>query len=330
MKFKKCKQCKNDLPKTKDYFHINNGRKDGFNSVCKKCLSRKNDDNFDIKIWYKNKSDKFKNRWKYNDIKWLYDNYLKLEKKDILNHFNNDISYKTLTNLVYQWDLRKINKKDNWSEEDIRFLISNYPSLPQKELENHFPNRTWDAIKNKASKLNIHRNEKVLFEIRSESHRGFIFSKETRKKLSLIRRGERNHNWKGGISPIVVRLREYTIPWKFDSLKAYGFKCALSFINDGTLEIHHLNKNFSEIVYETFNTLNLPIYNNMSKYSQKERDLIRDKLLELHYRYGLGIPLTKEIHKLFHSIYGNKNNTPEQFDEFKQNYINSSLKNVVI
>lgn len=41
------------------------------------------------------------------------------------------------------------------------------------------------------------------------------------------------------------------------------------------------------------------------------------------------VTLSKEIHKLFHKIYGNKHNTKEQFEEFKNRYNSGEFKEVI-
>lgn len=327
--YKTCKECKEKLPRNKNFFHVNSNRKDGYSSRCKNCVSNKHITEFNIKEWYESRTSKFKNNWNYVDILWLYDNYLRVEKKDLLAYFDNKINYKTITNVIYKWGLRKVEKNDDWSKDDIDFLIVNYPNLSQDKLQDRFKNRTWHSIKMKASKLNVHRSEEMLFEINSESHKGHVVSEETKRKMRLSRRGSKNHNWKGGISPIVVKLRDYTVPWKMESLKKYDYKCALSGINDGTLHVHHLYKNFSEITYEVFDSLNLEIHNDMSRYTKEEELLLMDTMLEFHYKYGLGVPLTNKIHKLFHKEYGLKNNNYEQFKEFEDRYHKGEFRDVV-
>ena len=58
----------------------------------------------------------------------------------------------------------------------------------------------------------------------------------------------------------------------------------------------------------------------ISEYSKEELNNITNLCVELHYKYELGVCLTEEEHKLFHSIYGRENNTIEQYKEFKQQY----------
>ena len=63
-----------------------------------------------------------------------------------------------------------------------------------------------------------------------------------------------------------------------------------------------MNKNFSEILQETMEFLNLPIYKQINKYTDEELKSIEEKCLEMHYKYGLGVCLCEEEHKLFHIL----------------------------
>jgi hypothetical protein len=48
--------------------------------------------------------------------------------------------------------------------------------------------------------------------------------------------------------------------------------------------------------------------------------MLENEVVRLHYNYPMGVCLRKDIHKLFHVLYGSKNNTPEQFNEFQKRY----------
>jgi hypothetical protein len=163
--------------------------------------------------------------------------------------------------------------------------------------------------------------------IKFANHNDVLHAKFVCKSCYLENnQGENHWNWHGGISSLSEYLRVRLNDWKFESLKVYDFKCAITGIHSRDLEIHHLY-NFSGIVNETLEILNLPI-KKVKDYTIEELSNIEKTFNEIHRKYGLGIPLHKDIHKLFHKIYGNKNNTPEQFEEFKRNYINNKYKEV--
>ena len=145
-------------------------------------------------------------------------------------------------------------------------------------------------------------------------------------KASKRQIGNNNHNWKGGITPIVNYLRDNIKQWKLDSMEYCNYKCIIT--GQSFNIIHHLY-GFNNIVRETLNILNLDIYVNVNQYTEEELKLIKDKCLELHYKYGLGVCLCKEMHDLFHKNYGNGNNNIDQFLIFCQRYYNNEFKEVI-
>jgi len=126
--------------------------------------------------------------------------------------------------------------------------------------------------------------------------------------------GENHYEWKGGISPLHEYLRGKLLPWKIDSFKYFNHKCIITNKKKDSL-IHHLYP-FYEILQKVLQDTGLPLYNQINNYSEKELYLLELKCLELHYKYGLGVCINKKIHDEFHSIYGLKNFTPEDFHEF--------------
>lgn len=101
--------------------------------------------------------------------------------------------------------------------------------------------------------------------------------------------GDKNPNWNGGVTPEYQRIRhslEMKL-WRKACMERDKFTCQKTGENGGRLNVHHIN-NFSD-----FSELRTSIEN--------------------------GITLSKEVHKHFHSIYGNKNNNRVQLDEFLTN-----------
>ena len=89
--------------------------------------------------------------------------------------------------------------------------------------------------------------------------------------------------------------------------------------------IHHVNKNFSEILELTFKISNIEIKETIEEYTSEELEKLEKICLMLHYLFGPGVCLTEEEHKLFHSLYGKHDNTKEQFEEFKHRFQNGEF-----
>jgi hypothetical protein len=133
--------------------------------------------------------------------------------------------------------------------------------------------------------------------------------------------GKNHYNWKGGISPLNIYLREHMLSWKYDSAKVFNYRCVIT-NNKKYCLVHHLYP-FNLILRETLNELLFPLYDEINKYTENDLKLIINKCLEIHYKYPLGVCLTKNIHNEFHKKYGYNNFTPEDFQEF---YLNKTGK----
>ena len=114
------------------------------------------------------------------------------------------------------------------------------------------------------------------------------------------KKGEDNPNYNPNLTDEERAVRRtYTEYGEFVKkvLERDNYTCQLSGKRGGKLEVHHLNS-----------------YN----WDKEHRTDIDN-----------GITLTKEIHRLFHKIYGKKHNTKEQFEEFKHRYHNKEFKEVI-
>jgi hypothetical protein len=111
-------------------------------------------------------------------------------------------------------------------------------------------------------------------------------------------------------------MRRKIRDWKNETLKKCDYKCDITKENNRDLEIHHLVP-FRRILDEAILNLNLVSYETVGDYSEPIFIELEKEVLRLHLYYGTGVCLKKDEHSLFHKLYGNKNNTPEQYYEFK-------------
>lgn len=142
------------------------------------------------------------------------------------------------------------------------------------------------------------------------------------EKASETNRGSDHWNWNGGVSEIKHYLRKTIDDWKFKSLEAYDFKCAITGEKAKDLQVHHLTP-FYIIRDEALEELSLPVYEKIGNYSEKELSDLVESIRRKHDE-ELGVPLRYDIHRLFHSEYGNKTNAKD-FEEFKSRYLSGEI-----
>ena len=231
----------------------------------------------------------------------------------------------------------KINSNvEFWTDNEIKLLINNYSTYSNPELIMLFlNNRTISSLEHKSKELNLSKDKQTIN--RLNKNNGILTSirkllnedwqGQDNPQYNSQRFGELNPNYKGGISALYQELRRNINSWKLDSMEFCNYKCMIT--NDKFNVIHHLYS-FDLITQETLSELSLPLYSNISMYTQNELQMIINKCLEIHYRYGFGVCLRYDIHKLFHDNFGYGNNTPEQFSIFKENYNKGIYNNNII
>ncbi len=146
------------------------------------------------------------------------------------------------------------------------------------------------------------------------------------RQLGLDSKGESNPMWKGGITPITNHLRVFAKEWKKQTYVNAKYKCQLTGkqVHGGNSDVHHLYS-FNSIVLDAHAVNNINIKPQVKDYTEEELHKLEEYVAEWHNNTSNGVLLCKEVHKLFHDLYGYGDNTPEQFEEFKQRYLNGEF-----
>lgn len=130
--------------------------------------------------------------------------------------------------------------------------------------------------------------------------------------------GENSSVWLGGVTNINRFLRYHLKDWSNSYIIKNNYVCCVSG-KGGDLHVHH-SKSFNQIRKMIFRNLNMRLRSEIGEYAEDELKEIIKELVKLHDDV-IGFPLKPDIHNLFHSVYGKKSNTIEQFYEFKERYI---------
>ena len=236
------------------------------------------------------------------------------------------------------FDISKSRK--NWTDSEKKIVFENYENIPINELLLLLPNRSVNSINSFARRYNlfsynyktnniwkteeinyIKTHWKILPDklITDDLKRTFRAVKAKREELGLYRQDMSSNSY-----PTLSKyLRGQNQEWKKESMKKCNYQCVLT--GSKNFEIHHL--------YSVSNIINdiLDKYQNyrdkkFSEYTENDLSFILKRFLEEQAKYLLGECVDKKIHVLFHRMYGQYYNTPEQWYKFKQDYLEGKYK----
>jgi len=120
-------------------------------------------------------------------------------------------------------------------------------------------------------------------------------------------------------------FRGHIQEWKTATMQNCDYKCVLTGSKD--FSIHHLY-GFNQILCEAFDIIKEEIElvsDNPEDYTKAQLDRMIEIFRNTHEKYPLGVCVRKDIHDLFHRIYGSGGNTPEQWDRFVDDYKNGKI-----
>ena len=297
--------------------------------------------NFLYNLISRNKIENGKYFWTEEDTNYLRDNiglgYDKLFEYFSGRHTKNAIETKA--------QKMGLTKSQDWTEDELNIMKKYYSILPKEDIQKLLPNRTWNSIILKGSNLKI-KSLHYLSEKYSEEEENFIkenFGKMTdaeiakaigktihgicdKRRLLGLYYLDKNYSKYNNISKF---FRAHIYDWKENSMKQCNYQCIFTGSKD--YAIHHIIS-FNTILSEFFSYIeskNLLKSNNLSDYSKEELDNLIKIFNTIHDKYPLGICVRKDIHNLFHNIYGSGGNTKEQWDLFSEKYLNHEYDSLI-
>jgi hypothetical protein len=131
-----------------------------------------------------------------------------------------------------------------FSLDEKEFIRKNYPSMGPRRLAKIMPGVNWMSIFTFAQKNGIKAEDGLRGRISSETNKTWVRSEKTKSLISQKakeRVGEKNGNWKGGITPLRTIVNKMLWPvWIYPILLRDGFECQSCGYTGNELNVHHL------------------------------------------------------------------------------------------
>jgi hypothetical protein len=278
------------------------------NQTCRECS---------LNVWgdrYVSSKDKVNKFILSKNAKWISGEY-KNQKSKLIIEFEcghiQEVSYYLFhmrnSKLCYDCALENRVDKSRFSKENIIKCVEDHNFIFSKFLSEYKNNNT--KIEYLCKEFN-HLNIRTVAGFYKAPTCKECFKLETRKYYF----GERNYGWGAGISSLRDCLKSTIYNWRNESINLCNGLCV---VEGKKFEVVHHLYGFGLILKDIFLEINMPIRKSVTEYTIEELEIIRNKIIEKH-NLLLGVCLTKRVHKFFHKLYGNIDNTPAQFEEFKQ------------
>ena len=230
--------------------------------------------------------------------------------------------------------------KKKWSNDEIEIIKVYYPNYELDYVIKLLPGRSKDAIVIAANKLGVlsYNKRQTLWTKEQEQYiaehwelepdkimavklkRTFRAVKCKREQMGFFRRDMTTFTY----TNLSKYLRGQNQKWKKDSMKECDYQCVLT--GSKNFEIHHLY-GVSNIVEDIFKNNEHLRQESFSEYSEEELSFILQLFILEQDKYPLGECVDKQLHTMFHSLYGQYYNTPDQWYRFKEDYAKGVYNN---
>lgn len=270
-----------------------------------------------------------KTLWSEEEANFLRDNYFDLSLEELEKVFEYRHSIDSISSKAFKEFGYSTSRK--WTDEENNLLCELYSNMLLNDICRYFPKRSKDAIAIHARNLGLvafyvldtywtdseteflKTNWELLsdYDLSIALNRDQRSIKTKRNLLGLFRVSTDMRGYESLNKLVRGRITE----WKKSSMKQCNYCCVIT--GSKEFEIHHLYP-VNKILSDIFVKYNLQ-YKDFSEYTTDELDNIISLFIDEQNKYPFGVCVRKDIHELYHSLYGKGNNTPEQWDIFVKN-----------
>lgn len=270
--------------------------------------------------------------WSEEDVNWLKNNYGKISKDELLDHYKGKYSYGAIRGKAIKLGL---SKPKTWSDEEDEIFCKYYSSIPIDELMKLLPNRSYNSLICRGQRYGIfsynYLNEKYTDEQKQYIYDNFgiLSDNEIADKIGKTVVGVQEQRHRMGLyiiskdyskyENVAKFLRGHLQEWKNKSMENCNYQCIVTGSKD--FVVHHI-VSFNTIFAETMCLISddgMKLSNNIDDYTKEELDKILNIFLNIHSKYPYGVCIRTDLHDLFHKTYGAGNNNEIQWKRFLEN-----------